>query len=62
MFHRNSSAITKDFFTACVNSSTSLIAEYAAEVLYDATRHSLLPAVNPLLGFSSGKPVQDQLA
>ena len=38
-------------------------------ILYDSPRHpseaistSLRPAVNPLLGCSSGKPVQDQLA
>ena len=59
----------KGFFTAYVSSSTSFLAENAIGVLYDAAGHlweatltSLLPAVNPVLGYSSGKPVQDQLA
>ena len=67
--HGNPSAIATGFFTAYGSLSTSFFAEYALPMLYDSLGHhwtqfwtSLRPAVNTLLGCSSGKRVQDQLA
>ena len=69
ILHGNPSAIAKDFLPAYGSPSTSFFAVYALPVLHDSPGYprwqfltSLLPAVNPLLGCSSGKPVKGQLA
>ena len=54
MLHGNPSVIAQDF------SPRMSVLRYS-RALSEATLTSLLPAVSALLGYSSGKPVQDQL-